>query len=132
MPPPLQLRSRRWGLLKPLMKNWLVGKLSSSFLSEIIRVSILFLIWCDSNSNLFLRELIFKCPILSLFRILTLRDLNSALILNFVYMIFNFRYIFLIQQTLHKKWRFLLRISSVIVTKSLGNWGSGYIYWRNL
>ena len=74
IPPPLQLRSRWWGLLKPLMKNWLVGKHSSSFASEIIRISILSLNWCVSNSNLFLSELIFNCPIISLFRFLTLRD----------------------------------------------------------
>ena len=63
------------------MKNWLVGKLSTTFVSEIIRIPILSLIWCVINSNLFLRELIFKCPITSLFRFLTLRDLNSAFIL---------------------------------------------------
>ena len=33
--------------------------------------------------------------------------------------------------TLDKKWSFLLRISSVIVTKSVGNCGFGYIYWKN-
>ena len=33
--------------------------------------------------------------------------------------------------TLHKKWSFLLRISSVNVTKSAGNCGFGHIYWRN-
>ena len=81
IPPSLLLRSRRWGLLKTFMKNWLVGKLSSSFVSEIIRISALSLIWCVSNSNLFLRDLIFKCPFISLFRFLTLRDLNSAFIL---------------------------------------------------
>ena len=63
------------------MKNWLVGKLSLSFVSEIIRTSTLSLIWCVSNSKLFLRELIVKCPIISLFRFLTLRDLNSAFVL---------------------------------------------------
>ena len=35
-------------------------------------------------------------------------------------------------QTLHKKWSFKLRVSSVNVTKSAGNWGFGHIYWRNL
>ena len=49
--------------MKPFMKNWLVGKLSSSFVSEIIRISILSLIWCVSNSNLFLVELIFNVNI---------------------------------------------------------------------
>ena len=33
--------------------------------------------------------------------------------------------------TLHKKWSFPLRISSVNVTKSAGNCGFGHIYWRN-
>ena len=32
---------------------------------------------------------------------------------------------------LHKKWSFPLRISSVNVTKSVGNCGFGHIYWRN-
>ena len=33
--------------------------------------------------------------------------------------------------TQHKKWSFPLRISSVNVTKTVGNWGIGYIYWGN-
>ena len=36
-----------------------------------------------------------------------------------------------IWQTLHKKWSFPLRISSVNVTRSAGNGGFGHIYWRN-
>ena len=36
------------------------------------------------------------------------------------------------QKSLHKKWTFLLRISSVNVTKSSGNCGFVHIYWRNL
>ena len=67
--------------MKPFMKNWLVGKLSSSFVSEIIRISILSLIWCVSNSDLFLREPISECPIISLFRFLTLSGLNSGFLL---------------------------------------------------
>ena len=63
------------------MRKWLVGKLSSNFVSKIIRISTLSLIWCASNSNLFLRKLIFKCPIISLFRFLSLKYLNSAFIL---------------------------------------------------
>ena len=35
------------------------------------------------------------------------------------------------QQSLHKKWSFPLRISSVNVTKSAGNCGFGHIHWRN-
>ena len=37
----------------------------------------------------------------------------------------------LLKLTLHKKWSFLLRISSANVTKSVGNCGFGHIYWRN-
>ena len=33
--------------------------------------------------------------------------------------------------TLHKKWSFHLRISSVNVTKSVGNCQFGHIYWKN-
>ena len=33
--------------------------------------------------------------------------------------------------TLHKKWSFPLRISSVNVTKPIGNCGFGHIDWRN-
>ena len=33
--------------------------------------------------------------------------------------------------SLQKKWSFPLRISSVNVTKSVGNCGFGHIYWRN-
>ena len=36
-----------------------------------------------------------------------------------------------VEQTLHKKWSFLLRISSVNVTKSAVFSGFGHIYWRN-
>ena len=35
------------------------------------------------------------------------------------------------EETLHKKWSFSLKISSVNVTKSEGNCGFGQIYWRN-
>ena len=36
------------------------------------------------------------------------------------------------QKSLHKNWSFQLRISSVNVTKSVGNYGFGFVYWRNL
>ena len=36
------------------------------------------------------------------------------------------------KSSLHKKWSFPLRISSVNVTKSTENSGFGHIYWRNL
>ena len=32
---------------------------------------------------------------------------------------------------LHKKWNFLLKISSVNVTESTVSFGFGHIYWRN-
>ena len=35
------------------------------------------------------------------------------------------------KQTLHKKWSFPLRISSVNVIKSAVSWGFGHIYWIN-
>ena len=34
-------------------------------------------------------------------------------------------------QALHKKWNFLLRISSVNVAKSTGKYGFGHSYWGN-
>ena len=37
----------------------------------------------------------------------------------------------LVVPTLHKKWSFPLRISSVDVTRSAGNFRFGHIYWRN-
>ena len=40
-------------------------------------------------------------------------------------------FIVLVYVTLHKKWSFPLRISSVNVTKSAGNCGFGHINWRN-
>ena len=40
-------------------------------------------------------------------------------------------FVALIFISLHKKWTFSLIISSVNVTKSAGNCGFGYIYWKN-
>ena len=34
--------------------------------------------------------------------------------------------------SLRKRWNFPLRISSINMTKSVGNCGFGHIYWRNL
>ena len=47
---------------------------------------------------------------------------------NLLYQIFNGNNL---RFTLHKKWRFSSRISSVNMTKSAGNCGFGHIYWRN-
>ena len=38
---------------------------------------------------------------------------------------------FQVKMSLHKKWRFPLKISSVNVIKSAENCGFGHIYWRN-
>ena len=60
IPPLFESRSNLYGVLKPSIKNWLWGKVSSIFVSEIISISILPLIWSLSNSNLFLMEFMFK------------------------------------------------------------------------
>ena len=44
---------------------------------------------------------------------------------------YSFKNVAISYPTLHKKWDFPLRISSVNVTKSTGNYGFGRIYWRN-
>ena len=58
-------------------------------------------------------------------------DRSSCLTLNIS--IANCRILFscFVQESLHKKWSFTLRISSLNMTKSAGNCGSGHIYWRN-
>ena len=45
IPPPFESRSNLYVVLKPSIKNWLWGKMSSIFVSEIISISILSLIW---------------------------------------------------------------------------------------
>ena len=47
-------------------------------------------------------------------------------------MLYVLRTNFIIVTTLHKKWSFLLRISSVKVTKSADSCGFGHIYLKNL
>ena len=47
----------------PSLINWLSGNESSILVSEIIKISLLFLIISVKASNLFLRELIFMWPI---------------------------------------------------------------------
>ena len=54
------------GALKPWSKNWAVGNESSNFVSEIIKMSTLFLTIRDSASNLFWIEFIFIWPIINL------------------------------------------------------------------
>ena len=62
-PKPLSFWSRLKGALKPFIINWFTGKFSSSFVSEIIKTSILYLIRGIRNSKSFLEEFIFKSAI---------------------------------------------------------------------
>ena len=70
----MQLRSSLNGLLKPLILNWLWGKLSSSLVSETIRRSSFTFIWSTRKSNLFWSEFIFRCAIMRFFKCLLRRE----------------------------------------------------------
>ena len=69
IPLPFLFRSRRNGFPKPSKKNWLSGKVSSTLVSHIIKISILPLIISAKESNLFRIELIFRCAEISLLRL---------------------------------------------------------------
>ena len=79
IPPPLWFQSRRKGAPKPFIINWLAGKLLSSFVSKITKISIylvayyitkstnsrpclsiISLIWEIKNSTYFLKNLYFN------------------------------------------------------------------------
>ena len=47
---------------------------------------------------------------------------------TFFPILFSFKFGRLLEGTLHTKWTFLLRTSSLNVTKSAGNCGFGHIY----
>ena len=66
MPPSVLLRSNLKGEWKPSIKTWPCGKLSSSLVFGIIKMSIEPLICLHRIFNLFLKELIFRCPNISL------------------------------------------------------------------
>ena len=65
----------------PFKKNWLRGKLSSSFVSDIISISMFPFTWWARKSNLFLIELIFRWPTTILFKFLIRRYLRPALVI---------------------------------------------------
>ena len=55
-------------ITEPFIKNWLLGKLSSVFVSEIINKSTSPLTFCMRALNLLVFELKFKCVATSLFK----------------------------------------------------------------
>ena len=69
------------GTLQPSKKNWLGGKLSSSFVSDIISISMFPFTWWARKSNLFLIELIFRWPTTILFKFLIRRYFRYALVI---------------------------------------------------
>ena len=92
MPPPVLLQSNLKGEGKPSIKNWPCGKLSSNLVSDIIKMSIEPLICshiikmsiepliCSHRrSNLFLKELIFRCSNINLLILLMRMILRAFL-----------------------------------------------------
>ena len=59
----------------PGTKNCTFGKVASSFVSVIARISMYFRTISFSCSNLFVSELMFKLPIITLFTLLSLKFL---------------------------------------------------------
>ena len=72
IPPPELFLSSWNGTLKPFIANWLEGKDGSTFVSETSKMS--YLSWTISCSiaNLFLKEFIFKWPMINLLALLNL------------------------------------------------------------
>ena len=66
IPPPELFLSSRNGDLKPSIANWLEGNEGSTFVSEISKMSNLSWTISRSISNLFLKEYIFRWPIINL------------------------------------------------------------------
>ena len=69
------------GTLQSSKKNWLGGKLSSSFVSDTISISMSPFTWWARKSNLFLVELIFRWPTTIIFKFLIQRDFRSELVI---------------------------------------------------
>ena len=69
IPPPFLFQSRRDGVPKPSKKNWPSGKVSSTLVSDIIKMSILSLIITAKESNLYPIELILRCAKIGLLRL---------------------------------------------------------------
>ena len=63
---PVFLQSNVKAEWKTSIKNWPCGKLSSSLVFDIIKISIEPWICSHRRSNLFLKELIFRCPNINL------------------------------------------------------------------
>ena len=83
-----------------------------------------FLAYCEKElakvNTFFAGENYFLQFMIVLYNPLSVTSSNSAFLLA----VYPF-------DTLHKKWSFPLRISSVNMTKSAGNCKFGHIYWRN-
>ena len=67
IPPPFLVQSNLYGLEKPSIKSRESKNVSSSFVSVTTKVSIYFSAVSFDCSNLFLIELIFKLPVITLF-----------------------------------------------------------------
>ena len=65
---------------KPSIKNWPCGKLSSSFDADDIKTSMYPLICSQRKSNLFLKELILRCPNINLLTLLTQISLRLLIV----------------------------------------------------
>ena len=85
IPPPFPYLSKWKRKLEPSNKNWPGRKLSSSFVSDIISISMFPFTWWTRRSNLFLIELILKCAMTILFKFLMRRGIRSILIIWCLY-----------------------------------------------
>ena len=63
----------------PLILNWPKGKVSSIFVSEIIKISTLPLVNSAKSPNLFLKELIFRCAIIRLLTCFCAHGIKSSI-----------------------------------------------------
>ena len=64
-------------MLSPSITKWPIGKLSSILLSDIIKASMRPLTCSARNSNLFLKDLMFKCAKPNLFKLSLFTDFKS-------------------------------------------------------
>ena len=93
IPPPLQFWSRQWGPTETTHEKLACWKAFTKLVSEIIRISIFYLIWGVSNSNLFLRQWIFKMSYYQFIQILNpqrfLNPLSTWFLASGIYSSFN-------------------------------------------
>ena len=86
------------------------------------------MLFCNLDISLLSSLILILLPILIwYFRINLVSGTKTWRIFNLLTAIANYS-----SASLHKRWNFPLRISSVHMTKSVGNCGFGHIYWRNL